>query len=161
VHSIVHTCSSVNAQDVYPSAICDKRHFTCCSVRICNCHLWTISLSSYWTPSSVVIAHTKPFNLFSFSLSVSLVLTELHFLTWRYAVFGFQPPLLPEIFCGFFHSLTANDTKIPHVCNPFLTHMYFAVHYSLPICQSTPYNTPVNESNVNNMRCPDFVKGTR
>jgi len=35
---------------------------------------------------------------------------------------------------------------------------YFAVHCSLPFYQSMLYNTPVNETNVINLRCPDFSK---
>jgi hypothetical protein len=46
VQSIVHACSSLIAEDVYPSAICEYMHLTCCSVHINNCHLWAISLSS-------------------------------------------------------------------------------------------------------------------
>lgn len=46
------------------------------------------------------------------------------------------------------------------VCNPFLTHMYFAIHYPLPFYHSTPYSMVVNhEPSAINLRCPDFVKG--
>jgi hypothetical protein len=85
-------------------------------------------------------------------MSCNLSTFKLLFLTWWYTVFDFQPSTLQEMFCGFSHSPKANDT-IPHKgVQPFPI-LQFITHY-----HSMLYNTPVNESSVINLRCPDFVE---
>ena len=65
------------------------------------------------------------------------------------------------IFFAAFLILPRQMTTISHtVWNPILTHMYFAVHYSLPFYHSTLYSMIVNhEPSAINLRCPDLVTG--